>query len=296
MSARLRALLRPCSLIENRCVRKGRKNFSPGGPFPVSRENSSLPVLLSTLAPSANPDGMRAARLAKGAGRNDQEAIMGNRAVITTPQRKLGVYLHWNGGRDTVEPLLRYCELKGYRDPAADDYGFARMCQVVGNFFGGSTSLGIMPYSTDERMDPSDNGVYVVEGWKIVGRVLPWDDFEEQQEYDFDEMLRAFDGAMPEGERLGEFLDSAEVPVSELELGDEVWMFTVGDAWKAYPVVGFGQPESSRIAVAVETPDGKTDVTYPDLPYVALYDHDGDFSWNTNNYVHGDTARIRPRK
>ncbi len=24
---------------------------------------------------------------------------------------------------DTVEPLLRYCELKGYRDPATDDYG-----------------------------------------------------------------------------------------------------------------------------------------------------------------------------
>ena len=77
---------------------------------------------------------------------------MGNRAVITTPQRKLGVYLHWNGGRDTVEPLLRYCELKGYRDPATDDYGWARMCQVVGNFFGGTNSLGIMPYTTDERM------------------------------------------------------------------------------------------------------------------------------------------------
>ncbi len=221
---------------------------------------------------------------------------MGNRAVITTPQRKLGVYLHWNGGRDTVEPLLRYCELKGYRDPATDDYGWARMCQVVGNFFGGTNSLGIMPYTTDERMDPSDNGIYVIEGWKIVDRVLPWEDFTEQREYGFDEMLRTFDDAMPKGERLGEFLDSVEVPVSELELGDEVWMFTVGDVWKAYPVVGFSQPESSRIAVAVDTPDGKTDVTYPDLPYVAMYDHGGDFSWNANNYVHGDKARIRPRK
>lgn len=51
-----------------------------------------------------------------------------------------------------MEPLLRYCELKGYRDPATDDYGWARMCQVVGNFFGGTNSLGIMPYTTDERM------------------------------------------------------------------------------------------------------------------------------------------------
>lgn len=51
---------------------------------------------------------------------------MGNRAVITTPERKVGVYLHWNGGRDTVEPLLKYCELQGYRAPSSDEYGFAR--------------------------------------------------------------------------------------------------------------------------------------------------------------------------
>ena len=37
---------------------------------------------------------------------------MGNRAVITTKERELALYLHWNGGRDTVEPLLRYCELQ----------------------------------------------------------------------------------------------------------------------------------------------------------------------------------------
>ena len=46
----------------------------------------------------------------------------------------------------------------------------------------------------------------------------------------------------------------------------------------------------------VKTEDGKTEVAYPDLPYVARYDHDGDFSWNCNNYVHGETARIRPHK
>jgi hypothetical protein len=36
-----------------------------------------------------------ATRLATGAGRNHKEVItMGNRAVITTPQRKVGLYLH----------------------------------------------------------------------------------------------------------------------------------------------------------------------------------------------------------
>ena len=61
---------------------------------------------------------------------------MGNQAVITTKDRKLGVYVHWNGGRDTIQPLLKYCELKGYRPPSSDPYGWARLCQVLGNFFG----------------------------------------------------------------------------------------------------------------------------------------------------------------
>lgn len=101
---------------------------------------------------------------------------------------------------------------------------------------------------------------------------------------------------MPEDLRLGELLDSVEVPAGELEVGDEVWLRAHESGWRAYPVVGFGQPADNAIAVRVETPDGKVSVTYPDLPHVARYDHDGDFSWNSNNYVHGETARIRPRR
>lgn len=72
--------------------------------------------------------------------------------------------------------------------------------------------------------------------------------------------------------------DSVEVPVGELQIGDGGWMFSHYDDWKAYPVVRFGQPEFNRISVRVKTDDGKTDVTYPDLPHVAWIDHDGDFS------------------
>lgn len=65
--------------------------------------------------PPADAPGNRGApqatRPAKGAGRKPKGAVMGNRTVITTAERKIGLYLHWNGGRDTVEPLLRYCEL-----------------------------------------------------------------------------------------------------------------------------------------------------------------------------------------
>lgn len=231
---------------------------------------------------------------------------MGNRAIITTRERKIGLYLHWNGGRDTVEPLLRYCELQGYRPPSSDSYGWARICQVVGNFFGGTLSVGVGPYTDDASMDPGDNGIYVIDGWRIAERLTTeydedWkpagvrdvEPCEEQRSYDFDEMLRAFDESMPEDLRLGELLDSVEVPAGELEVGDEVWLREHERGWKAYPVVGFGQPAGNAIAVRVETADGKVSVTYPDLPYVARYDHDGDFSWNSNNYVHGETARIR---
>lgn len=218
---------------------------------------------------------------------------MGNRAVITTTDKDLALYLHWNGGRDTVEPLLKYCELQGYRPPSTDSYGWARMAQVVGNFFGGSLSLGIDRF--DRLGDQGDNGVYVIDGWKIVDRiensydddynVTGWQAFpdsREQREYDFDEMLHSFDEAMPESLRLGAFLDSQEVSVTELKVGDKVWMREFQGSYELFEVAGFG--------------DGRRngqDMT--GVPYVKRYDHDGDWSWNINNYVREDTCRIVPR-
>lgn len=219
---------------------------------------------------------------------------MGNRAVITTPDKELALYLHWNGGRDTVEPLLRYCELQGYRPPSSDNYGWARIAQVMCNFFGGSTSVGIDRFKN--LGDQGDNGVYIIDGWKIVGRrevsydedwnVNGWHDIpesREQREYDFDEMLRSFDEAMPEALRLGDLLDAVEVPTSEVEIGDVVFMREYESGWKTYPVVGIGDGNRNRPELA-------------GVPYVEHYDHDGDYSWNANNYIREDTAFIVARE
>ena len=53
---------------------------------------------------------------------------MGNRAVITAslsndPQTSndIGIYLHWNGGRDSVEAFLEYCKRRGFRPPDQDN-------------------------------------------------------------------------------------------------------------------------------------------------------------------------------
>lgn len=94
---------------------------------------------------------------------------MGNRAVITTKEKSLGVYLHWNGGRDSVEAFLAVCKKLGHRPPEDDCYGFARLCQVIGNFFGGTTSIGVDKLENLD-CDNGDNGVYIIENWEIVGR------------------------------------------------------------------------------------------------------------------------------
>lgn len=217
---------------------------------------------------------------------------MGNRAVITTKDKDLALYLHWNGGRDTVEPLLKYCELQCYRPPSSDNYGWARMAQVMGNFFGGSLSLGIDRF--DRLGDQGDNGVYVIDGWNIVERIetdydedwnpIGWRDIEPSREesyHDFDDMLRAFDNAMPEHLRLGEFLDGIETPAKDIPVGAKVWMPMYESGYKLFEVVGVGTGKCNG-----------QDMT--GVPYVNHLDHDGDFSWNCNNYLREDTYRVAP--
>ena len=129
---------------------------------------------------------------------------MGNRAVITSRRNfennGVGIYLHWNGGRDSVEGFLKYCEIKGYREPTSDCYGWARLTQVISNFFGGTTSIGV---DTVDRLDCDnyDNGVYIIEGWNIVDR--EYFRGAEQDEYSLEEMLYAIDEKQPEEEQLG---------------------------------------------------------------------------------------------
>lgn len=138
---------------------------------------------------------------------------MGNRAVITTKDKTLGVYLHWNGGRDSVEAFLKYCELKGYRCPEKDCYGWARLCQVLGNFFGGECSVGIDLYDRLDR-DNGDNGVYIIENWKIVGREFAPN--QEQSCYDLTDCLIGINEKMPLDEQI-EVLEPKEKLLRQLE-------------------------------------------------------------------------------
>lgn len=128
---------------------------------------------------------------------------MGNRAVITTRENfennGVGIYLHWNGGRDSVEAFLTYCKMKRYDSPERDCYGWARLCQVIGNFFGGGDSVGI---DTIDHLDCDnwDNGVYIIEDWQIVDR--KYHEGQEQNEYNLEEMLDYIDSCQPAKEQI----------------------------------------------------------------------------------------------
>ncbi len=205
---------------------------------------------------------------------------MGNRAIIKPIDSTNSIYLHWNGGRDSIEAFLKYCELKGYRGLGQDtSYGLARLTQVISNFFGGTTSIGICNCDGTENSSPGDNGIYIVEGWAIIDRV---DCTYEQREYELNEMLIVIDNAQPKNEQLGEFLTAKEVHTSELKIDDVVYIQDWSGKLETFKIVGFGGKDQMKNGRKVEN-----------VPYVNNYDHDGDYSWNINNYIFNKTVRIK---
>lgn len=206
---------------------------------------------------------------------------MGNRAVITTKENfennGIGIYLHWNGGYDSVSAFLKYCELKGYRTPDTDNYGWARLCQVIGNFFGGSTSIGI---DTVDKLDCDnyDNGVYIIEGWEIVDRKHKR--CAEQMNHAMEDMLLAIDNAMPKAEQIGEYLKAKEIPVDEVKIGDTVILMDYNGKIIKQHVMGFGDCEIIN------------GTNVGNMPYVDMYGDYFGYAENINNYIRTETVRV----
>lgn len=196
---------------------------------------------------------------------------MGNRCVITTKKNfednGIGVYLHWNGGRDSVEAFLKYCELRGFRSPDEDCYGFARLIQVIANFFGmDGLSIGVDVVNKLD-CDNWDNGVYLIENWNIVGREY----FKggEQQNYDLNDMMKSIDEAQPDP--LGEeFFDAEVVDVADLKVGDTIFASDWKNEIKPYVIQGFG------------------DGDHEGMPNILMY---GDKLDRPDNFYRNPTAR-----
>lgn len=102
---------------------------------------------------------------------------MGDRAVITTEKALkeggIGIYIHWNGAQEYIESYLTYCEMQGFRTVEEDPYyGMARLCQVIANTFDSGLSVGIGPVEHIRHSADFDNGVWLIEGWRIVKQVV----------------------------------------------------------------------------------------------------------------------------
>ena len=124
---------------------------------------------------------------------------MGDRAVITTRAKRMGIYVHWDGDREHIEAFLAFCKASGFRAPERDNYGWAYLGTVIGNYFGNGLSVGI---DTLEHLDCNnwDNGTYIIEDWEIVGR----EDFdgEESEADDLLPILEDINKRQPEHMRL----------------------------------------------------------------------------------------------
>lgn len=205
---------------------------------------------------------------------------MGNRALITGKNSTVGIYLHWNGGMDSVVPFLKYASFHtslGLGREARDG-GLSTLVTIIDNFLGlGSATITVVNPEYLEDYNPGDNGIYVVnENWDIIQRIdAP---AVEQNGHDFNEMLEAIDEAQPENTQLGKkFLESKVIPVEEVEVGMTVFKRSI-HGWEEHTVVCLGNPEEGE----------KVPAMYPDnSPYTGEYP-----AWNINGYVIDKNVRV----
>lgn len=110
-----------------------------------------------------------------------------------------GIYLHWNGGPESVWAFLDALTER-QRDRGGDIcYGGARLVEIIGRYFGGSDSVGLIGFTEHElkllirrsnadthrtkvarSISPGDSGIYVV-GWNagrfaVAGHFIGADD------------------------------------------------------------------------------------------------------------------------
>ena len=109
---------------------------------------------------------------------------MGNRAVLThySSNNAPCIYLHWNGGRDSVAAFLHAARYLGLPPPTTERAWdlFAKI--LAKHFFGGKVGMTIYREKFGEAdKDNWDNGVYYIDrDWRICGREFN----RHQEQYD----------------------------------------------------------------------------------------------------------------
>lgn len=152
--------------------------------------------------------------------------IMGNQAIIVGENSNIGLYLHWNGGMDTVKPLLDYCALiapQGGLGERFHNSGLTIITTVMSNFFGNDGgNVDVVSVSGNKSDIPYDNGIYVVDGWEIVERRRKNGQTTEQDSYDYKEVMRTLDSRQPERNQIPELVESELTYPEDIKIGDKI--------------------------------------------------------------------------
>ena len=193
--------------------------------------------------------------------------------IIFEDNKELGLYLHWNGGRDSVKAFLKYCKLT--KKTGGFQCGMLSLAQVIKNW---SIELGniiINPFNYN-----SDNGIYIVDKkWNIIDRKK----FNgiEQNEYNLEELLKDLDKSQPTEYQLGEeYFNGKFVNRKDIEIGDEVFITSNRDyKTKKYKVIGTG----------IDKMVNGTRVK--DIPYINSFGRLG-YENNINNYLLEENYRV----
>ena len=111
---------------------------------------------------------------------------MGNRAVINMVDSDVAIYLHWNGGRDTVEPVLQVAKEYGL---TGDNAGMNDLYKMFHNMLASDMAETAYVGRVEEYNGSAigDNGTYIIDkSFNIIDRL----DFEneEQQIYLFEDI------------------------------------------------------------------------------------------------------------
>lgn len=124
---------------------------------------------------------------------------MGNRAIIQFKHnRDMEIYVHWNGGADSIIPLVAFMRRQGYRG----DVVTSRMLQILCNFHEGGLSVYTAPRGT---YGEEDNGTFEIDEETLAIRhtddgKLIIDNISRER---IEDMCTAYGESMPRGRAFG---------------------------------------------------------------------------------------------
>lgn len=116
---------------------------------------------------------------------------MGNRAVIALDkfdaENGQGVYLHWNGGRDSIESFLEFVRID--HTAFIQETGVDKLLLALNAFGFSDNKVTVEPLGRLD-CDNYDNGVYVVDTqrWVITDRVFKR--YDEQKHHNQEAFVR----------------------------------------------------------------------------------------------------------